>query len=271
MKATKRRARQYMAGDFEIKAKDEARRTFTGTLSTSHIDLGDGRARDIVHPGAFKRFLDHFKGASDRAYVPLIDGHQYRSIFNVYGHMLDGEEKLTGETLQYQRKDGGTLDVGEMLFDTEWQVIDGADGERLLDRLRPGSVRKMSMGYETLQGDEVELKDYGRARNLREVLVTEGSLVVFPMQPNADVNLATVKSLLDALRDGTLTEEMEAELRELAPEAKNRIRALLDAAPPADSDSADAPADGLAPDDPKRLQVESLIRGITIRGLARAS
>jgi hypothetical protein len=95
--------------------------------------------------------------------------------------------------------------------------------------------------------------------------------VIWPMNEGARVDTDSVKSLTAALKAGKLSDEQVQEIRALPEDAKNRIRALLDAAPPADSDSADAPADGLAPDDPKRLEVESLIRGITIRGLARAS
>jgi hypothetical protein len=102
------------------------------------------------------------------------------------------------------------------------------------------------------------------------VKLLEVSLVIWPMNEGARVDTDSVKSLTAALKAGKLSDEQVQEIRALPEDAKNRIRALLDAAPPADSDSADAPADGLAPDDPKRLQVESLIRAVTIRGLARA-
>jgi hypothetical protein len=133
-------------------------------------------------------------------------------------------------------KDGGTLEVPEMLLETEWQVIDGSDGDRLLTRIRPGSVRKMSMGYETVRRDFGELKDGTPFRNLREVALLEGSMVVFAMQNNAEADPSSVKALLDAARVGTLTDEQ-----------KDELRALLDAPPPAPPEG--APAD-TSPTDP---------------------
>jgi HK97 family phage prohead protease len=234
-------AKAYMVADFEIKAKDDTKRTFEGSLAASHLDYG----KDIVWSGSFKRTLDQFKSAKN-GYIPLVDSHNYSSVLNVFGHMLDAEEKLTGETLRYTKKDGGTLEVPEMLLNTEWQMIDGPDGDRILDRLRPSSVRKMSMGYVTWKDEPVELKTVGRARILREVALREGSLVVFPMQDNADINTASVKGLFDALRDGTLTEEQEAEIKTLPLDLKERFRALLeDPAPPVEGTPE---AKGLAPE-----------------------
>jgi HK97 family phage prohead protease len=262
---------QHLFGSFEIKAKDEGARTFEGALSTSHLDLGSSVMgfRDIVHPGAFKRTLEHFKSAKD-PYIPLLDSHSRESVMNVFGHLVDGEERLTGAALKYARDDGGMHEVPEMVLNTKWQVIDGIDGERLLDRMRPGSVRKMSMGYEPKRSDYVHLKEYGRARNLREVAITEGSLVVFPMNTAANVNTASVKSLFDALRAGTLSDEDSAALLALPDEAKAALRALLDAAPaPVDEPPAGTPK-GLAPDAPDRIALSAMLRDLRRRALTAA-
>lgn len=249
--------RSQLVGSFELKSVDESKRTFEGALSTSHIDLGHGGMyRDIVHPGAFKRSLDHFKSAKD-PYIPLLDSHSQRSIMDAYGHMLDGEERLTGQTLRYEKSDGGIHEVPEMMLDTQWKVIDGPDGERLLDRLRSGAVRKMSMGYQDVRSDHTNLKQYGKTRNLREVALGEGSLVLNPMNPTADVNLASVKSLLDAARDGSLTDEQKDELRALLSDPS---------APPVEA-PADTPK-GLAPDDPARLALEAQLRALKLRRLS---
>jgi HK97 family phage prohead protease len=248
--------RSQLVGSFELKSVDESKRTFEGALSTSHIDLGyAGAHRDIVHPGAFKRSLDHFKAAKD-PYIPLLDTHNSSSVMHAYGHMLDGEERLTGQTLRYEKSEGGVHEVPEMTLDTQWQVIDGADGERLLDRLRSKAVRKMSMGYEDKRSDYTSLKQYGKTRNLREVALGEGSLVISPMNPTADVNLASVKSLLDAARAGTLTDEQKDELRAL----------LRDPSTPADQPPADTPK-GLAPNDPLRLELSARLRALKLRSL----
>jgi hypothetical protein len=181
-----------LVGSFQIKSKDPARRTFTGALSTSHLDLGDGRKRDIVWPGAFQAQMDEFHTSAD-AYIPLVDSHATHSIFNVLGHLLEGREVLTGKTLEYELARGGMLKVPEMFFETEWQVIDGPDGDRVLDRLRPGSVRKMSMGYVPLHEEDVELRG-GPARILRVVGLAEGSLVIFAMNPAAQVVAGSMKA-----------------------------------------------------------------------------
>ena len=243
--------REQLVGSFELKSVDESKRTFEGALSTSHIDLGyAGAHRDIVHPGAFKRSLDHFKSAKD-PYIPLLDSHNQSSVMNAYGHMLAGEERLTGQMLRYEKSDGGVHEVPEMTLDTQWKVIDGADGERLLDRMRSKAVRKMSMGYEDRRSDYTSLKQYGKTRNLREVALGEGSLVLNPMNPNADVNMASVKSLLDAAREGTLTDEQKDELRAL----------LIDPSSPPDEAPADTPK-GLAPDDPRRIAMSEALRAL---------
>lgn len=234
-----------LIASFEVKAKDTKKRTFRGALSTSHLDLGNGRVRDIVWPGAFQERMEAFRTGADN-YIPLVDTHDTSSIFNVYGHMLDGEEVLTGKTLEYRLRKGGTLKVPEMYFDTEWQVIDGADGDRVLDRLRPGSVRKMSMGYGADDADEVELAE-GMARNLRNVWVGEGSLVVFAMQPNALIDTASVKSMLAGMTAETLTDEERRQLRRLA----SRIGNLLKTAPAeaADATEPEATQPDAAPDE----------------------
>lgn len=257
----KTRTKQFMVGDFEIKAKDDAARTFRGVLSTSHLDRGDGLARDIVWPDAFKRTLGIFRTAPN-PYIPLIDSHNYGSFLNIYGHMTAGEEILTGRTNQYELKGGGTLEVPEMLLETEWRVIGGEDGNKLFDRMGPGSVRKMSMGYRTIERDFAELADGTPVRNLREVALDEGSLVVFAMQDNAEADPGSIKALLDAARDGTLTDEQKQELR-----------ALLEAPPPAPADEppADDAPKGLAPDDPERIRMAAALRDITLRDLAIAT
>lgn len=262
----KRTTRQEcLVAPFELKSRDEAKRTFEGSLSTSHLDLGNGWMRDIVHPGAFKRWLKTMK-ADSPAYVPLLDSHNPWSFLNVFGHALSAEERLTGKTLTVELDGGKTLEVEEMFLDMSWQVIGGVDGDRLFDRLEPGSVRKMSMGYDPTRFDFGTLADGGRVRHLREVIVKEGSLVVFAMQPNAEVDRATVQKRFASLLE-SLTDEQRAKLAEIHPE----FRALLDS-PDAElapkGDLPDPADEGLAPADPKRLELEARLRDLTLRALA---
>lgn len=268
-----RGSKQFIVADFQVKEADTKARTFSGALSTSHLDLGNGFQRDITMPGAFKRTLANFKRAKGGGYIPLVDSHSYFSIMNVFGHLIDGAEVLTGKTLSYKLAGGKTLDVPEMELQTEWQVIDGADGERFMDRLRPRSVRKMSMGYTPIKSEDVTMEPEGPARLLREVMLNEGSMVVFGMNPNAEVDPSTVKALLDSLRDGTLDPDTIEDIKALSPELRAELLALLqpEAPAPAASEPA-APADppvvaGLAADDPKRLLMEQTYRELNLQAL----
>ena len=233
-----------LVGRFELKSKDEGKRTFEGVLSTSHLDSGNGFFRDIVWPKAFESTLAVFR--SGKGYIPLLDSHDPTSVFNVLGHMLDAEERLTGKELRYKKSDGKTLVVPEMELASEWQVIDGIDGDRLMDRLRPGSLRKMSMGYDPLEFDFVDLQGEGKARNLREVQLGEGSLVVFAMNDRAEVDLSSVKALhalrTSIVRDNADIDELETLLTELDATASS-VKQMIDDAKAADSpaDSADGP------------------------------
>lgn len=251
----------HLFGRLEIKEANAGKRTFAGILSTSHLDEGNWFFKDIVWPGAFKRTLDHFKKSSD-PYIPLLDTHDSWSVMNALGTMTDGVEVLTGKTLKYEKDDGLTLDVPEMHLETEWKVIKGPDGERLLERIDSGAVRKMSMGYKSFKEDFVELKTHGRVRNLREVGLKEGSLVIFPMNPNADVLRDTVKSsLATALRD---LDSLDAKDRD---EILEEFRALLLKTQPTPARVPESTA-GLAHDDPKRLARESRLRDLSLRLLA---
>jgi phage head maturation protease len=274
----------YLYVPFEVKEKDDDERTFEGALSTSHLDLGNGWVRDIVHPGAFKRWAKTLGGRTP-AYVPLLDSHDRFSIMSVYGHLLEAEERKTGEVLTYELEGGKKLEVEEMFLDTKWQVIDGVDGDRVLARLRPGSVRKMSMGYEPVRHDFGRLADSTQVRHLREVKVEEGSLVVFAMQPNAEVNTETVKALVEFANEKGLDPEVRLELASLYPE----LGALLIAPdgdpdqdpdddadePKGESDSETEPKGGstepdqkgITPEDPRRLEMEAILRGLTIGSL----
>lgn len=251
-----------MFGSLDIKATDNASRTFEGTLSTSHLDQGNWYFKDIVYPGAFKRTLDHFK-KSKRGHVPLMDSHGVFSVMNVYGHLLDAEEQLTGKTLSYPVESGGDpFEVPEMLLNTQWKIIDGPDGDRLLDRLRSTSVRKMSMGYLPIRSEEVRLKA-GLTRVLREVKLKEGSVVVFPMNDNADIDTDSVKAgvqhALSFIKQAGLS---PVELRALLDE--------LDVQAPPESSSAEAPkTEGLAPTDARRVLAETRFDELFLRHLAR--
>jgi HK97 family phage prohead protease len=173
---------------FEVKAADFESRTFEGLASTWDLDSGN----DIIHKGAYKRTLSHWKSAAGRQVIPLVDQHNYGSIRSVLGKMVDGEE----------------TDVG---LHTKWQVVPGNDGDELLHRLKGGFVTGLSIGYEAVGKPEYTEEDRDgrkvRVRHLKELKLYEVSAVVFPMTEGARLDPTSVKCLTDALRNGTLTDE----------------------------------------------------------------
>lgn len=219
----------------EIKAVDDDSRTFEGYSATWDEDLGD----DQIVPGAFAKTIASFKAGKKS--IALIDNHNYNSVLDSYGHLIDAREDERG-------------------LWSKWQVIRGNDGDRMMDRLRGGVVRKMSIGYYPVAYEFVTKQRDGKDRRIRllkEINWDETSLVLFPMNPAADIDLSSVKALLGRM-DLTTTDRAELEAM------RDQINATL-AGPAVD----DAPAPTLvAPDDPKRLEVEHLLRAITLRSLA---
>jgi len=232
--------REYLTVPFEVKEIDSRKREFEGYSATWDLDLGG----DVIEKGAFARTLSRFRNGEKS--IPLVDSHRYGSIFDALGTLVEAQEDDRG-------------------LRSRWRVIDGVDGERVMDRLRSGVVRKKSIGYRTVRSEPGTLEREGKSvkvRRLKEVAWEETSLVLFPMNPAADVDLTSVKCLLDAAAQGTLTAEQ-----------KDALHALLNPppAPPAldPHEPSDAPAEtGLAPDDPKRLAIEAVLRDVTLRSLA---
>lgn len=217
------------AAPFEVKALDEEKRTFTGLASTWEEDLGG----DVIHRGAFARTLEHWRRSGK--VMPLIDQHNYGSIRSVIGKMTRAEETDRG-------------------LETSWEVIEGPDGDEALRRLKGGYVDSLSIGYEAVRW-EIERPDgaepWESIRHIKEIKLYEVSVVIWPMNPGALIDASSMKELGAALKAGRITKE--------------QLRALLED-PPADEPAPEPK--GLAPDDPKRLEMEALMRDITLRSLA---
>lgn len=220
------------AAPFQVKALDEAARTFEGLASTWDLDLGG----DVIHKGAFARTLDNWKASGGRRVIPLIDQHRYSSTFDVLGKLVSAEETDEGLVAKFE-------------------VVPGDDGDRLLARLRGGFVNGLSIGYEAGRYDFEDMDRADgvkeRVRHLREVKLYEVSAVIWGMNPGALVDPSSVKALLGGL----------------SPEEKAELRALLTEPAPAPAEAPAPATEGLAPDDPKRLQMEELLRDIQLRTL----
>jgi HK97 family phage prohead protease len=216
---------------FAVKGIDRTARTFEGYASTWDLDLGG----DIIHKGAYARTLDHWRAANGKRVIPLVDHHRYESAFDVVGKLVDARED----------------DVGLW---AKFGVAPVAKGDELLTLVEGDYLSGLSIGYEAVPS-MTERKD--GVRHIRELKLYEVSVVIWGMNPHALIDSSSVKSLLDAARAGTLTDEEKTELR-----------ALLTDASPAPEPAAPV---GLAPDDPARLAVEAIARDVILRSLAARS
>lgn len=218
---------------------DDTARTFEGLLAVWDLDLGG----DVIHKGAFKKTLKDWKGSGDA--LPLINSHGHYDIFDVVGQLLDAKETDDG-------------------LWTKWEVIDGPDGDRVLSRIRPSDrtgrppIGKMSIGYSPTKFDFEQAKEgpFDRVRNLREVDLLEGSLVIFPMAPGARIDPSTVKQFMEATQNvdpATLDLETKEKLRQLASKIGNLLSkkpAKKDGGVDTSSPSPAAPASTPAEPDP---------------------
>lgn len=188
----------------EIKEVDESERTFVGLASTWDLDLGG----DVIRKGAFKRTLKHWKDA--KRFVPLVDSHNvWGTVTSIVGKMDEGEET-----------DEGLLGTFSMLEDDE-------KADAVFKRVKGGYVDGLSIGYRavkvTYPETEEERKE-GIYRYLDEVKLNEVSVVMYPMNPNARIDLASAKQLVEIARNRDLVAEEVAELKAL----RDSIVALLE-------------------------------------------
>jgi HK97 family phage prohead protease len=214
---------------FEVKADsvDTDARTFEGMLSTWDLDHGG----DIIHQGAFKRTLKHWKQGKGRI-IPLLDQHNtWGSVTQSVGKLIEAEETAEG-------------------LWTKWEVVpDDPHADAVMKRLAGGFVDGLSIGYRPVKiqmPSEDEARE-GVFRHLKEVELREGSVVLWPMNDGARVDSSTVKSERIA--------ELEAK-DERTDEEDEELRLLRDGA-----------SDGLAPEDPRRVAMDEALRDLKLRRL----
>lgn len=164
---------------------DKGARTFEGLAATWDEDLG----ADIIHKKAFKNSIAEWKASTEA--MPLLNSHDQFDIFSALGQAVAMKE--TDEGLW-----------------TKWEVLEGDDGDRVLQRLRPSPttgraiIGKMSIGFYPIKYDyeQPEGSDsfFDRKRHIYEASLKEVSLVLFPMNPNASIDATTVKSFMQLAR-----------------------------------------------------------------------
>lgn len=216
---------------FELKETDPEARTFTGMAAAFSLDQGG----DVILPGAFKRTIADWR--KSKRILPLIDSHNRYTVRNVVGKLLDAAETPDG-------------------LQTTFQVIDGPDGDEILRRLKGGYVDGLSIGYDPIEVrmPTPEEERTGIWRFLKQVRLKEVSVVVFPMNADATVDIASVKEELDGVREG-----VQALLERPGAEAQLEDGAASPEGAPAE--------DGLAPEDPRRVKMGDDLRALELRRL----
>lgn len=220
---------------FEVKEFDDAARTFRGFAATWDLDLGG----DVIVKGAFKRTIQAWKKAKSRKHN-LLDSHTYGTIFSVLGDLLEAEETDEG-------------------VDCLWRTLDIPSGQHAHALVKAGNVHSLSIGYETVTQRAATLEEQKRGiwRYILELKWLETSLVLFPMNPAAVVDLQTVKGMLSRTDlsdvDRAVLLELKSQLCALFPEGDTS------GTPPV------APEVGLAPE--ARIKLDDTVRALNLRYL----
>ncbi len=159
----------------EIKATNDAQGIVEGFLNfIGNIDYGDDRTMK----GAFRKTIkDSYERKSTQGLDflwPYLFNHDYSQL--PPGGIFYADETSKGLYIKTQ-------------FNLDIQM-----GKELFSSFKMGTMQKQSMGYKALQVEYVKDEETKRTiRNLLEVVVMEGSAVVFPMNDLAQVS--TVKNL----------------------------------------------------------------------------
>lgn len=219
-------------------------RTFKGFASTWDVDYGG----DLILPGAYADTIATWRQGGRP--IPLMDSHNYGSIFNIIGQLTDAKETREGLLATFE-------------------VIGGADGDGVLERVRAKAVNGLSVGYRVPPGGERTPDATERARGARRVitriLLHEVSLCMSPMNPNARVTSADGK----AVAFGPVE---QAELRERFDTLRTRYREDQ-AAERAEkfaklkAFAAEEERRSWAPDDPRRIALAAQLRRLKLRSL----
>lgn len=231
-----------LCAPFSLKSLDEGALQFKGLSSTWDEDLGG----DVIHPGAFARSIGLFKSGAHRLYLtdghPELEGPSGQRANRIIGKVIDAAETKAG-------------------LETHFQMVpDDPDAASALRRIKGGFLTDLSIAYKGVKSERE--KGTGR-RHIHELKWGGVGLVRGGMNPGAQADPNSVKALVEQLQTGTVDDETKAMLQELPAELKSVLRALLE-------DQPTGTPTGLAPDDPKRLAIESALRDLTLRRLATA-
>lgn len=228
------RKTEHIEVPFELKGLDEDTGIFEGYASVfGNVDLGN----DVVEPGAFKRTLDHTKGA-----IPILWFHDPTQ---PVGIGIDAKEDAHGLFVK------GQLDLNTQR------------GREMLSGLKMGYIQSMSIGYKAI-GKAV--KD--GVRHLTEVALPEYSLLTKGFAMNPEAAVVSVKAVADF---GATIAAMEAEeslhrRRWRAEDALRKVRRAIE-----DDDTMDDAAKVAAFTDAMAQYSEAIISWFTDKLAADAA
>ena len=154
-------------------------------------------------------------------------------------HNYGSVRAVVGKMVDAQETDEG-------LF-TRWEMLDTEDGREVFARIKGGFVDGLSIGYRVIGDAPIE----DGVRHIKELALEEVSVVIWPMNPGARIQ--AVKAALANMN--------EEELKELGVLTEETAPAI----------EADPEPEGLTPEDPTRLEIESIVRDVLIRSLGSAT
>lgn len=191
----------HKAFSFELKEADLAKSEFVGfAAGIGNRDFGN----DIIEPGAFDKTIRERVRARK---VRLLDNHNSFSTRDVWGTMVEAAQVPVPRA---QRRDGGPTHRLEARFevskaDENAQVALGKIAERHLDQLSIG-FRPIKVEFEA---DDADKDEDGAAidpriawlmgdgvRRIKEIQLWETSLVIWAMNPEAQILGNSVDSLV---------------------------------------------------------------------------
>jgi HK97 family phage prohead protease len=198
----------------EVKSVNAEAHTFRGLAAAWSLDLGN----DVIHRGAFKHTLNMWKSARKPRPIYLLNGHKAGDVLDVVGKLVDAEETDEG-------------------LETTWEFVpNDPTAEAAFKRVQGGFITGLSIGYTPVQHDWETTKEGKRVRHLKEVKLHEVSLVVFPMNEDARIDMASVKTL--AQWHEMDNEERKAYIATLSEDDRSALRALCEPAPEPGSEAA---------------------------------
>lgn len=183
---------------FEVKAVDVSESVFSGySAAIGNRDLGN----DIIEPGAFEKTIAERVAAGN---VKLLDNHNSFSTQDVWGTVTDAEEVKVDVS-------GDNAPTHKLL--TEFQVSRADESaQTALRKIEEGHLNQLSIGFRPLktefEADEGEEDKDPRVawimgdgvRRIKEIQWWETSLVIWAMNPEAQILANSVGSLMDFAR-----------------------------------------------------------------------